>query len=108
MHKLNALLLAVICGTVLVTGTGCPATTNGNDAGNNEITPNDAGNNSPNDAGNNTPLDAGPNCVGDGGCYACPPTSYLQIINACTNAATVSKTPVVPMLYPDGGFPPLP
>jgi hypothetical protein len=46
--------------------------------------------------------------TGDGGdCYP-NPTTYLEIINACTNAQAVDVNPVLPLLLPDGGLPPLP
>jgi hypothetical protein len=48
--------------------------------------------------------------VGTGGapdCYPNPMT-YLEIINACTNAQQVDVTPVLPLLLPDGGLPALP
>lgn len=48
--------------------------------------------------------DAGPPapaCVED-------PTTHLEIINACTTATPVHKTPVTPLLREDGTLPPLP
>jgi hypothetical protein len=46
--------------------------------------------------------------TGDGGdCYPNPMT-YVEIINACTNAQAVDVDPVLPLLLPDGGLPPLP
>jgi hypothetical protein len=36
------------------------------------------------------------------------PTTYTEIINACTNAQAVDVSPVLPLLLPDGGLPPLP
>jgi hypothetical protein len=47
--------------------------------------------------------DAGP----DGDCYPDPMT-YVEIINACTNAQAVDVNPNLPLLLPDGGLPPLP
>ena len=40
----------------------------------------------------------------------CFPASktYLELINACTDAEKVDKTPVLPLLGADGGLPPLP
>lgn len=35
------------------------------------------------------------------------PTTYEEIINACTDAAKIDKHPVLPHLLPDGGLPPL-
>ena len=40
-------------------------------------------------------------------CYASPKT-YLEIINACTDAEKVEKSPVLPLLSVDGGLPALP
>jgi hypothetical protein len=40
-------------------------------------------------------------------CYPNPMT-YLEIINACTNAQQVDVMPVLPLLEADGGLPPLP
>ncbi len=35
------------------------------------------------------------------------PTTYEDILNACTDAAKIDKHPVLPNLLPDGGLPPL-
>ena len=43
----------------------------------------------------------------DASCFTNPQTHY-EIINACTNAQSVDKTPVLPLQEPDGGMPPLP
>jgi hypothetical protein len=43
----------------------------------------------------------------DMGCYA-KPTTYLELLNACTNAQAIDKTPVTPLLNADGTLPPLP
>ena len=40
-------------------------------------------------------------------CFPSPMT-YVEIINACTTAQGVDVTPVLPLLLPDGGLPPLP
>jgi hypothetical protein len=53
-----------------------------------------------------TPPDAGPVLTASG-CYLNPQTS-LEIINACTDAGFVDKSPELPLLLPDGGLPPLP
>jgi hypothetical protein len=47
---------------------------------------------------------------GTGGAPDCypNPTTYLEIINACTNAQKVDLNPVLPLLQADGGLPPLP
>ena len=45
--------------------------------------------------------DAGPtDCVAN-------PTTYLDIINACTTATRITKNPVLTQVLPDGGLPPL-
>lgn len=36
------------------------------------------------------------------------PSTHLEIINACTTATAVHKTPVTPLLRDDGTLPPLP
>ena len=50
--------------------------------------------------------DAGP-VLTAAGCYLNPESS-LEILNACTDAGFVDKSPVLPLLQPDGGLPPLP
>lgn len=40
-------------------------------------------------------------------CYAAPKT-HVEIINACTDAQKIDVSPVLPLLQPDGGLPPLP
>jgi hypothetical protein len=40
-------------------------------------------------------------------CFPAPKT-YLELINACTDAEKVDKAEVLPLLGPDGGLPPLP
>lgn len=55
------------------------------------------------------PTDAGPT-LPDGApsdCYL-NPTTHLEIINACTDAVKLTKNPTLPLVYPDGGLPPLP
>jgi hypothetical protein len=55
---------------------------------------------------NNTALDAGPDAaVAD--CVTNPVTS-LDLLNACTDAGFIDKSPVLPLLQSDGGLPPLP
>jgi hypothetical protein len=46
--------------------------------------------------------------TGDGGDCIPNPMTYVEIINACTNAQAVDVNPVLPLLLPDGGLPPLP
>ena len=36
------------------------------------------------------------------------PMTHIEIINACTTATAVQKTPVTPLLGADGTLPPLP
>ncbi len=59
------------------------------------------------------PKDAAPiDAVGDAGtpdadCFT-NPTTHDEIINACTTAQKITKTPTLPLLLPDGGLPPVP
>jgi hypothetical protein len=59
--------------------------------------------------GSSSSSDAGADGGGqpDAACFM-NSTSHVEIINACTNAVTIWKSPVLPLLYPDGGLPPLP
>ncbi|HEX4383436.1 MAG TPA: hypothetical protein VH083_10815 [Myxococcales bacterium] len=41
------------------------------------------------------------------GCFINAQTS-IQILNACTDAGSIDKAPVLPLLQSDGGLPPLP
>ena len=53
---------------------------------------------------------AGQDGGADGGpsdCFTNPQTHH-EIINACTDAVKITKTPNLPLLYPDGGLPPVP
>jgi hypothetical protein len=43
----------------------------------------------------------------DGDCFPSPKT-HFEIINACTDAAKIDKSPTLPLLLADGGLPPLP
>ncbi len=36
------------------------------------------------------------------------PRTHIEILNACTNAQSVDKKPVLPLLRADGTLPPLP
>ncbi|APR84048.1 Hypothetical protein A7982_09397 [Minicystis rosea] len=47
---------------------------------------------------------------GTGGAPDCVtnPTTHVEIINACTDAQQIDSMPVLPLLQPDGGLPPLP
>ncbi len=54
------------------------------------------------------PADAG-SCVGDGGCFACPPTTSTQFLNRCTTASCARfDSARLTRLNADGGLPPLP
>lgn len=55
------------------------------------------------------PGGAGDAASGDGGPQDCfqNPKTHFEIINACTNAVKITKTPTLPKLLPDGGLPPL-
>ena len=48
--------------------------------------------------------------IPDGGPTDCVmnPKTHQEIINACTDAVKITKNPTLPLLYPDGGLPPLP
>lgn len=50
------------------------------------------------------------NCDGPDGCYACPPTTQDQFLNACTDAASAvfDNEARLPLLNADGSLPPLP
>lgn len=69
------------------------------------IVPKDSGTNT--DGGGTLP-DGAPNP--DGGPTDCflNPRTHEEIINACTDAVKITKNPTLPLLYPDGGLPPLP
>lgn len=58
-----------------------------------------------------TSSDAGSAPASDAGtpsdCFQNPST-YLEILNACTDAEKVVKKPSLPLLMVDGGLPPLP
>lgn len=45
--------------------------------------------------------------TGDSGCFKNPKT-HFEIINACTEAVVIHKTPNLTGLNPDGSLPPLP
>ncbi len=78
---------------VMLAACGTRATTT--DAGVNDAGGVDAGGT---DAG---VADAGPGCVSH-------PTTHLEIINACTTAVAIVRTPTLPLLQSDGGVPSLP
>jgi hypothetical protein len=66
------------------------------------------------DAGATPGVDGGTTPGQDGGadggpsdCFTNPQTHY-EIINACTDAVKIAKSPTLPLLYPDGGLPPAP
>ncbi len=54
--------------------------------------------------GDGPPGDAG---TPDADCFTNPRT-HEEIINACTTAQKITKTPTLPLLLPDGGLPPVP
>jgi hypothetical protein len=58
---------------------------------------------------NNTAVDAGADAGVDAGVADCVtnPTTSTDILNACTDAGFIDKTPVLPKLQADGGLPPL-
>jgi hypothetical protein len=59
------------------------------------------------DAGTNA--STGSQTLPDGGPKDCfdNPKTHLEIINACTTATKITKTPALPRLHADGGLPPL-
>lgn len=83
-------------------GTGAKAGAGG--AGGGDVPDASAGGTGGTDDGG-TPATGG--AGGDPDCFTNPKT-HLEIINACTNAEKVDKTPKVPLLLPDGGLPALP
>jgi hypothetical protein len=58
---------------------------------------------------NNSAVDAGTDAGVDAGAADCVtnPTTSTDILNACTDAGFIDKTPVLPKLQADGGLPPL-
>jgi hypothetical protein len=53
----------------------------------------------------------GEDCEGRDGCYACAPTTPVQVLDACTDATCEpfpNTTRRLPLLEPDGSLPPLP
>lgn len=65
---------------------------------------------SPDSASDATAADAVVNCVGKNGCYACPPTTSLQLLNQCNSlsSAFFDNKARLPLLKADGSLPPLP
>lgn len=60
-------------------------------------------------ANNDAPIvvDAGVDAPPDASCFT-NPTTYNEIINACTTAQKIYKDSNPPLLNPDGSLPPLP
>jgi hypothetical protein len=56
------------------------------------------------------PANDGGSCAGDGGCYACAPSTTAQFLNRCTTAscAPFNNAVRLPLLRADGSLPPLP
>lgn len=53
----------------------------------------------------------GGECLGENGCYDCPPTDHAHVINACTDASCEpfpNTKQRLPLLNDDGSLPPLP
>jgi hypothetical protein len=76
----------------------------GTDAGT-TIPPNDSGTITPTNDASPPPGDSGPQTT----CFSGTPTTYLEIINACTDAEAIDKTvDLSPMNLADGGLQPLP
>jgi hypothetical protein len=92
--------IALLCAFVVCTGSACK------DDGDSPSPTIDASTSA--DSGISTSADAG--LAVDAGapdCYTAP-KSYVELINACTDAEKVVKNPSLPLLGPDGGLPPLP
>ncbi len=66
----------------------------------------DDGADSPDARGGDAATDAGAG-ESDAACITNPQT-HQEIINACTTAEKIYKTPTLPLLLPDGGLPALP
>jgi hypothetical protein len=60
-----------------------------------------------NDSGGGTDGGGGDSGNPEPDCYMNPKTHH-EIINACTDAQAVDKTPSLPLRQPDGSLPPLP
>jgi len=109
-HALAASALAVAALAVIYAcsndDTSNPATT-GQDGGSQidatPLPPVDSGNPLPKNDANPPPPDGGP-----GDCFQGTPSTYLEIINACTDAQAVDKTvDLSKMNLADGGLKPL-
>lgn len=101
--------LVALLGLLVVASAGAAASA-GCDDGNavkEPILPRDGGTGTGSD-GAVTSGDGGP--LADGAPSDCfpNPTTHLEIINACTDAVKIAKSPTLPLRYPDGGLPPLP
>jgi hypothetical protein len=60
-----------------------------------------------NDAGPNNPTDGGNTAPDASDCFENPKT-HFEIINACTTATKIAKTPTLSKLLDGGALPPLP
>lgn len=54
-----------------------------------------------------SPMDSSVDAAVPEDCYTNPKT-YLELINACTDAEKIEKKPALPLLKSDGTLPPLP
>jgi hypothetical protein len=100
--KLQERRARMACAAAMIAVASC-------DGGNavKERAPNvDSGVGSVGDAGGIGSTDGG----SDGGSDDCVhnPQTHEEIINGCTDAVKITKNPVLPLLSPDGGLPPLP
>lgn len=103
---MRALPVLCLVGAVGVASAVATAACDDSSAVKEPISKNDAGSWSRD--GGPAVTDGGP--LGDGAvsdCYLDPKT-HEEIINACTDAVKIPKTPTLPLLLPDGGVPPLP
>jgi uncharacterized protein YceK len=93
LRLLVVLLPLAGCGSTTTADAGTDA-----DAGTSDAGTSDAGTDAGTSAGT---LDAGSLCLAN-------PTTHLELINACTTATAIVRTPSLPLLQADGGVPPLP
>ena len=99
---MRAAILTLICCALATSAIGACGGSSGATAADAAPAP-DAGATDQGPAGDLTSLPSVP----DMGCYP-KATTYLQLLNACTNAMSIDKTAVTPLLNKDGTLPPLP
>jgi hypothetical protein len=93
--------------------TACPSEEMAPPTGEEESGEEESGDGDPGD-GDGDPGDGdgdGDECLGPDGCFACEPTSSIELTNACTDATCEpfeNTTDRLPLLERDGSLPPLP